>query len=103
MGTANGSDFKHYQLFYGKNTELGAAPWPLGWIPIGEPFLSPVQDGLLGTWDIRDLPDGTYVLRLVATSNEGFEFEDLVHADIESSELMVDSEGQYFPSVYGDL
>jgi len=74
IGTAVHPQFDHYELHY--------APWPLpsdqAWvfIPDGHPNQQPL--GLLGTWDSRSVPDGTYVLRVrVVKPDSNYQESDL--------------------------
>ena len=78
-GTAFGATLKQYELFYG----LGS--FPPEWFPIGEPVTTPVEEGILTTWKIQDLLSGLYSLKLVATSLEGFQFQDVVQVRLERS------------------
>lgn len=36
-----------------------------------ENFETPVGEGLLGTWDVSDLPPGAYILRLTVVDRTG--------------------------------
>jgi subtilisin family serine protease len=68
-GTAAGADFASYALDY------GAGAFPTTWLPIAGPVTTPVQSGPLGTWDVSEVGDGTYTLRLRALNNAGVAFE----------------------------
>ncbi len=66
-GTASGDDFTSYRL------QVGEGLNPSGWIIIHEDDPSPVQDGLLGTWDTSGL-NGLYALQLVVLrKNQGLD------------------------------
>jgi LysM repeat protein len=62
-GTADIPDFAYYKLEQRKD---GLDGWH--WIMSGT---SPVQDGTLGTWDTRTVPDGDYFFRLVIVDGTG--------------------------------
>jgi membrane peptidoglycan carboxypeptidase len=62
-GSASGPDFSHYRLEYG----LGLNP--LAWVLIGEDTTSPVEEGLLASWDTGDL-NGLVALRLLVVHKD---------------------------------
>lgn len=68
-GTADGPDLTGWTL------ERGVGAAPTSWVPVAS-SAQPVADGVLTRWDIRDVPDGTYLLRLAATNALGETFED---------------------------
>jgi len=57
-GAAGGLGFTSYTV------EYGLAPAPTSWTVIAGPVATPVDDSLLATWDLTNVPDGDYVLRL---------------------------------------
>ncbi len=57
-GTASGADFAYYRL------QVGQGLNPQAWILVGEDVQSPVEDGILGTWDTSTL-SGLYAVRLL--------------------------------------
>lgn len=67
VGTAIHPQFQRYELYY--------APWPVpsdqSWIFIGDAHYNQQPLGLLGTWDSRSVPDGTYALRLRVVKLDG--------------------------------
>jgi len=67
VGTAVHPQFQRYELYY--------APWPLpsdqSWIFIGDAHYQQQPLGLLGAWDSRSVPDGTYVLRVRVVKQDG--------------------------------
>jgi hypothetical protein len=68
VGTATHPQFQRYELYY--------APWPVpsdsAWIFIGADAHYQQQPlGLLGTWDSRAVPDGTYALRVRTVKVDG--------------------------------
>ena len=67
MGTASGdTNFTNYTLHYG----VGCSS-PSTWIDIGSnPYLTPVENGILGSWDTAGL-QGAHTLRLVANRSGG--------------------------------
>ena len=67
VGTAVHPQFQRYELYY--------APWQLpsdqSWIFIGDAHYQQQPLGLLGAWDSRAVPDGTYVLRVRVVKQDG--------------------------------
>lgn len=67
IGTAVHPQFQRYELYY--------APFPVpsdqSWIFIGDAHFSQQPLGLLGTWDSRSVPDGTYALRVRVVKADG--------------------------------
>jgi hypothetical protein len=67
VGTAVHPEFQRYELYY--------APWPVpsdqAWVFIGDAHYNQQPLGLLGTWDSRSVPDGTYALRLRVVKQDG--------------------------------
>jgi hypothetical protein len=76
-GTAGGTGFVEYILDYGN----------LFWHPIAGPLATPVESGVLATWDVANVPDSTYTLRLRARNTEGLWFEDRVSVVIDSVDI----------------
>ncbi len=69
-GTASGSDFSHYELYYGEGTN------PSSWIQIGATSFDQVTSDLLETWDASTFPNGFYTLKLVVVGSNLDEFVD---------------------------
>lgn len=67
-GSAAGPGFDSYTL------EYGPAPNPAAWTPIASAS-TPVDEGLLASWDVTEVPDGDYVIRL-RVDRTGQEFSD---------------------------
>jgi subtilisin family serine protease len=63
-GTAAGRDFAEYEL------EAGRGDRPPSWAPIGAGS-GAVESGVLGSWDVAELDDGPWMLRLTARSTSG--------------------------------
>jgi hypothetical protein len=67
VGSAVHPQFQRYELYY--------APWPIpsdqAWIFIGDAHFQQQPLGLLGTWDSRSVPDGTYALRVRVVKQDG--------------------------------
>jgi hypothetical protein len=68
VGTATDPAFQRYELYY--------TPWPVAgnnaWIFVGpHGHYQQLPLGLLGTWDSRAVPDGTYGLRLRVVRKDG--------------------------------
>ena len=73
-GRAYCSDFVGYELYYDTD------PSSLGWIAVQAPVSQQVVDeGVLGQWDTRDLPDGVYQLQLVVRAANGDSFSTVVN------------------------
>lgn len=69
VGIAAGADFASYVLEYGQGTN------PSSWTSI-QSSASAVSEGTLGTWNVEDVGDGEYSVRLVATTSDGRTYED---------------------------
>lgn len=98
IGTVSGSGFQQYQLFYGQ----GATPTTR--FPLGSPQLNPVENGVLGTWPIRELGTDEYLLELAATTITGLAFQDFVTVFKENDvrRLTTPPAGAYFPAISGN-
>lgn len=57
-GSATGDDFLSYRLLVGKGLN------PQNWLAITDENNSPVENGILGTWDTANL-DGLYAIQLI--------------------------------------
>ena len=64
VGTANDLNFQNYRLSYGVGIE------PIDWITIHSSS-NPVISGVLDIWDVLDLDNGDYVIRLSAEDLAG--------------------------------
>jgi hypothetical protein len=64
MGTANIDNFAYYKFEF-KSEDI-EDEWH--WV---ESFETPVEEGVLGTWDISNLPPGNYILRLTVVDRTG--------------------------------
>lgn len=64
-GTADIAGFQFYKL------EVAAGEQPGGYSVVGEMHYSPVQGGVLATWDTSSLPAGPYWVRLVVVDQTG--------------------------------
>jgi hypothetical protein len=56
-GSAGGEDFSYYRL------QVGQGLNPEKWLQIGEDVNTPVNNGILGTWDTTGL-EGLYIIQL---------------------------------------
>jgi hypothetical protein len=63
-GSALHPQFQRYELYY--TVEPGE-----NWVFIGDAKTTPVNNGLLGTWETSSLPDGNYSLRLRVVRQDG--------------------------------
>ncbi len=77
-GTAKVPEFQQYQLFYREwQTPMEQ------WTPLAPPNHSPVTNDVLGAWDIREVVNGFYLLKLVVSRSDGRTVEDVVSLSIE--------------------
>jgi hypothetical protein len=67
IGTANIPDFQFYKLEYA----MGHSPLESAFASINQVYTTPVQDTVLGTWFVGNMPAGAYTLRLTAVDNRG--------------------------------
>ncbi len=65
VGRAAMPDFDHYVVEYGEGRD------PIGWGLVAGPVYSPIDSGLLAVWDVRDLADRDYTLRVVVYDHLG--------------------------------
>jgi hypothetical protein len=67
IGSATHPQFHRYELYY--------VPWPIpsdqAWVFIGDAHYQQQPLGLLGIWDSRSVPDGTYALRVRVVKLDG--------------------------------
>ncbi len=68
VGTASGPDFKSYQLFYSTVANLS------NWLPIDQPVMTPVNNGVLGTLKSGLYPNGLIRIKLEASTFGGQKF-----------------------------
>ncbi len=76
-GSATGAGFASYTL------EYGSGALPTAWTPFAGPFNTSVDNGPLATWDISNVPDATYVVRLRAVNTSAGGFEDRVRLTLD--------------------
>ncbi|MBI2495592.1 MAG: S8 family serine peptidase, partial [Candidatus Omnitrophica bacterium] len=76
-GTVAGPGFQQYQLSYRRRDASTE------WLPIGSPVFTPVEEGVLGIWPIREVPTGTYLVRVVATTFRGLQFQEVTGVSVE--------------------
>ena len=70
-GTVNLPGMGAYFIEYrGLDDDL-SAPDTRAWLPATLPSSTPVVDGVLGTWDTGQVPDGLYELRLNVATGAG--------------------------------
>lgn len=77
FGNAFGDNFSEYQLSFSPATALE------NWQKLADPISTPVQNDLLGIWDIHSLETGMYRLRLQVNPNGETRFQDTVQVFIE--------------------
>ena len=80
-GTASGGEFASYTLEYG----LGQLP--TSWTVFAGPITTPVDNGDLGTWDISNVSDGQYTIRLHVLNTADSSFEDRVDVTLDHVQL----------------
>jgi 1A family penicillin-binding protein len=68
-GQAAMPDFDHYVVEYGEGRD------PLGWGAVSGPVYTPVEGGILALWNVRDLYDRDYTLRVVVFDRWGHSAE----------------------------
>lgn len=71
QGSATSPVFSRYELAYAQEPDLA------NWIVIGG-AVQPVENGMLGVWNTRPLPDGQYALRLQVFGVDGSLSETIV-------------------------
>jgi hypothetical protein len=64
VGTATSPAFLRYEIAYAQEPEAAT------WVSLGG-SIQPVDNGQLGIWDTRPLPDGAYALRVQVFSGDG--------------------------------
>jgi 1A family penicillin-binding protein len=69
VGRSNVPGFSHYVVEYGEGQD------PIGWGPVAGPVYAPVDAGLLAVWDVSQLDNRDYTLRVVAYDQGGNAFE----------------------------
>ncbi|MFC1974460.1 S8 family serine peptidase, partial [Chloroflexota bacterium] len=69
-GTANGTDFASYSVYYGQGI------YPASWTLINQ-SASPVAEGTLASWDTTSVNDGFYTIKLNATDIGGNVTQDM--------------------------
>ncbi len=63
IGTAGGEDFKYYRVLVGQGLN------PQRWTQIGDDVYSPIQDGVLVSWDASEL-SGLYAVQLMVVHQD---------------------------------
>ncbi|MDP3703313.1 MAG: S8 family serine peptidase, partial [Candidatus Omnitrophota bacterium] len=76
-GTATGSTFQRYELFAAPQSDTPS------WTPVGPARSIPADAGPLGSWQVHGLPTGIYLLRLLATTWDNHQFDDLVQVVVQ--------------------
>jgi hypothetical protein len=73
LGSASSPNFDHFELSFGYD------PNPTDtWFSIGDVVSTQVSFGRLGLWDSTRISDGTYMLRLIVTLDDGSVIQDVV-------------------------
>ena len=76
VGSAVNPNFESYSVFYATGTrDFDERPNP--WVPITNgPIETPVRTDTLARWDVTNIPQGEYTLRLVLSKRDGTTVED---------------------------
>ncbi len=77
VGSANVPGFASYELQYGISHSPGAFS-----LPFVGPVATPVEEGVLGQWDTRELLNGPHTLRLLVRDRFGNEYESRVRVTV---------------------
>jgi membrane peptidoglycan carboxypeptidase len=92
-GSAGGTDFVSYRLEYGQGLN------PQAWVQIGTEGKTPVETGVLGSWDTTGL-DGLYALRLMVVRTDQRVDQAVVQVTIDNTPpqitISAPSDGQTF-------
>lgn len=75
-GSVGGAGLSTWRL------EFGVGASPVSWTQITSSS-TPISNGQLASWNISNLPDGTYTLRLIAQNTSGQLFEDRLQVTID--------------------
>lgn len=67
-GTASSPNFQRYRLDFGQQDPVSGE---IQWFALGPEIGQQVTNGVLAQWDTRDVPDGTYQLRLRVVLRDG--------------------------------
>ena len=97
-GTASGDALLEYEL------EVGAGTSPDEWSPIHRQT-GPVEDGVLGRWEIRGLELGAYLIRLRVHGRDGSTYYEFLPVSLERNVFQrISSEGRaaFAPDVSGE-
>lgn len=97
VGSVQGTNVASWQLFYGEGRT------PTEWHPLGNIGTTSVDNALLAAWDISEIPDGMYTLRLAAHSQEGWTFQTINQIRIEfpPDHVLPSNSEQRKPKVFG--
>ena len=96
-------DLLEFRLSYAQGKEASVIPEDK-WLPIGESQSSAVEDSVLGTWNTEDLPDGDYVLKILAIDKLKHQSVDNVNVVVVSAlEQIEEREGGRVASAKGTV
>lgn len=79
-GTAAGGSFTGYKLLCKAGTDPASEE---AWQQIGDTQGTPVEDGLLGTWDTSSLDEGFYLLKLVVYGSTDMSNASIIRVDVD--------------------
>jgi subtilisin family serine protease len=88
-GTANGTDFLNYTLFYGFGV------YPSSWTKISNSSV-PVDDNLLGTWNTTLVSEGLFTIKLIVTAIDSGTREDRVIVNVDNAVISSPRENEIF-------
>ena len=89
-GTVSGGGFQEARFSY---RSLQSS----NWLPLASP-----SEGLVANWMIEGLPSGVYLLRLVAVSNGGLRYEDVIEVGLDKKHRIINTHSGSKPATdYG--
>jgi len=94
-------DLERFTLEYGQGMRVGEVK---RWTRIGQPQSTPIESGVLGTWNTEGLPDGSYVLRISASDRLDHTSEHTITVTLVSALSQLEKEsGGHVLSVRGTV
>ncbi|MEK6913518.1 MAG: S8 family serine peptidase [Nanoarchaeota archaeon] len=76
-GTASGANFKNYEIYFGKTEK------PTSYNLIAT-STSQINNDILATWDTSSLDSGIYLIKLIVSSNDNYQYVDYGYVDVEN-------------------
>ncbi len=81
-GSAAGADFASFEVSVGLGND------PDAWEPLVAATTGPVEAGLLARWDLTDVTEGTYVVRLEVTGSSGARYREFAVLSVERNDFV---------------